>query len=224
MTPAVDLTAYDAVILDFDGPMCNVFAGYPAAQIASELKQLLVEHGWPTEALPDTSDPHQILRLVHSQTPSMSPTIEAALTAAELAAVDTAVETPGLAALLGHLDGCRMPVAVASNNNAGAIRRWLNLHNYEIRHVVGRDTLNPSKMKPAPDVLLAALALLQIPTNRAVFVGDALTDAQAAAATGCAFLAFANKPYKIRLFAGLCCLTVTDLAQLAKAMGESSPS
>jgi hypothetical protein len=40
-----------AILLDFDGPVCSVFAGQPVHQIASELIKLLRRHGatLPTE-------------------------------------------------------------------------------------------------------------------------------------------------------------------------------
>lgn len=215
MSPAIDLTAYDAVILDFDGPMCNVFAGYPAATIAQELKQLLVDSGWEPSALPATSDPHQIVRLVHQHRPALTPRIEAALTAAEVVAVTTATETPGLANLLTKLRTDSTPIAVASNNNAGAIRRWLDEHAYQIDHVVGRDPDDALRMKPAPDVLNHAMALLGVEPHRTVFVGDAMTDVEAARAAGCALVAFANKPNKLRLFGALACpAIITSLNEL----------
>ncbi len=215
MNRVVDLKVYDAVILDFDGPMCNLFAGYPASSIADELKQHLLADGWPAAALPATNDPHQILRLVHRQAPTQTRSIEAALTAAEVAAVDTATETPGLAALLAQLHLCRTPVAIASNNSARAIRLWLSRQGHEVDRVVGREPADPSRMKPAPHVLLEASTLLNAERRRAVFVGDALTDAEAAANAGCAFIAFANKPRKLRHFAEYgCSIIVTDLSQL----------
>jgi hypothetical protein len=33
------------VLLDFDGPVRSIFAGYPALTIAGELRQLLVDQG-----------------------------------------------------------------------------------------------------------------------------------------------------------------------------------
>jgi len=220
MKTSVNLAAYDAVILDFDGPMCNVFAGYPAATIASELKQRLVEGGWPAESLPATSDPHQILRLVAEQRPDLASTVETALAAAEAIAVETAIETPGLAPLLAQLRKWGVPVAIASNNHAGAIRRWLAQRGYSIDHVVGRDPASPATMKPAPDVVIAALALLSVDAHRAIFVGDAASDAAAANGAGCPFVAYANKRHKLELFADLRCLAIiTDLNQLSVNVG-----
>jgi len=76
-------------------------------------------------------------------------------------------------------------------------------------------------MKPAPCVLVQALALLQVPNSNAAFIGDAATDAESAAAAGCDFIAFANKPHKVQLFEQLDCTTiVTNLRQLV--LGSNS--
>lgn len=53
MTPPVDdpealhriLTNTHALLLDFDSPICSVFAGYPAHFIADHLREVLAESG-----------------------------------------------------------------------------------------------------------------------------------------------------------------------------------
>lgn len=216
VTTAVDLAAYDAVVLDFDGPMCNVFAGYAAAKVADELKDLVVAQGWPADEVAATSDPHQILRLVHTLAPELFPTVELALTAAELAAVETATITPDLAALITHLRSRRLSVAVASNNNADAIQSWLDRHRLEVDYVCGRDPHDPTKMKPAPDILLQAVAFLGLQPQQVVFLGDGASDAQAAYSAGTAFIGFANKPHKGReaFFGGHGIATIRHLSEL----------
>jgi phosphoglycolate phosphatase len=51
--------------------------------------------------------------------------------------------------------------------------------------VVGRDSV-PAR-KPDPEPLLAALDALDVPPNRALFVGDSASDAEAAERAGVAF-------------------------------------
>lgn len=215
MNRTVDITAYDAVILDFDGPMCNVFAGYPAATIAQELKQLLVVSGWDPDALQIPSDPHQLVRLVDHQRPALASQVEAALTAAEIAAVATATETPGLTELLIKLSASRTPVAVASNNSAQAIRKWLDQRTYSVAYVAGRDPIDLSRMKPSPFLVIESLRYLKAEAGRAVLIGDSVSDFHAAREAGCEFIAFANKPHKRALFANRGqVLTIKDLRSL----------
>lgn len=193
----------------------HLFAGYPATTIAHDLGRLLINSGWQ-DPLPRTADPHQLLRHVHSQMPDLLPKIERALALAEIYAAGSASETANFSVLFAGLRLTRMPVAIASNNCAGAIRRWLDRRGYAIPDVVGHDPVNPARMKPAPDSLIDAMRLLDVEPTRAVFVGDAITDAHAAAAAGCHFIAFANKPNKVHLFASNPThLTIGSLAQLS---------
>jgi phosphoglycolate phosphatase-like HAD superfamily hydrolase len=49
------LTSVDAVLFDFDGPLCDVFAGFPAWQVAQQLQEMIGTQY-------DTDDPLEILR------------------------------------------------------------------------------------------------------------------------------------------------------------------
>ena len=51
------------ILLDFDGPVCTVFAGYPADVVASELRGILLNSDvqLPT-AVAEETDPLQVLR------------------------------------------------------------------------------------------------------------------------------------------------------------------
>jgi HAD-hyrolase-like len=53
----------DAILLDFDGPVCGLFAGYPASRIAGELVGLLQRRGVALpRQLPSETDPLEVLR------------------------------------------------------------------------------------------------------------------------------------------------------------------
>ncbi len=223
MTGLVDLSHYAAVILDFDGPMCHVFAGYPAATVADELRQLLTGLGWPGEALPTTSDPMRFLPEVHRCSPVDFATVEARLAAAELEAVESAPETDGLGGLLHHLDCAGVSIAVASNNHGSAIERWLDRSGYAdlIRHVAGRQPQNPGLMKPNPYVLIQATHDLDLSPARCCYVGDSVTDVHAADAARMPFVAMANKPHKHQLFTDHGCrVVVSKLSQLVPTTVE----
>jgi phosphoglycolate phosphatase len=47
----------ELVLLDFDGPLCNVFAGFPAPEVARQLEAIA---GKPL----NTDDPIEVLRAV----------------------------------------------------------------------------------------------------------------------------------------------------------------
>lgn len=63
MTAPTDLDAaavlreIRSVLLDFDGPVCSIFAGLPAPQVAEELSAILTTYGQPIPAGVDRNDP-----------------------------------------------------------------------------------------------------------------------------------------------------------------------
>ncbi len=84
------------ILLDFDGPVCSVFAHHPAPMIAAELRQILVDQGVRLPGnIADEPDPMEVLRWTGrlGRIP-LTRTIDHALTAAELTAVRSAEPTP----------------------------------------------------------------------------------------------------------------------------------
>jgi beta-phosphoglucomutase-like phosphatase (HAD superfamily) len=216
----LDTTAY--VLLDFDGPVCDVFAGYPAHHIAEHLRRLLLDThdvSLPCDVL-TTKDPLDIIRRIAEMAPGLCTTIETALRAAELKAVTTASPVPGSTELLTACQVAGRPVAVVSNNSAEAIHAYLRRHGLVplVAHVQGRDTHDPDLMKPNPYPLGEALTALDAEPEGAVLIGDSLTDLRAARAAGVRVIAFANKPHKRIQLARADALT-TNMWTLAEAIG-----
>ncbi len=79
------------------------------------------------------------------------------------------------------------PVGICSLNCEAACRIALETHGLaeHVDAIVGRDTV--PERKPAPEPLAAVLDRLGVAPDRAVFVGDSDTDAQAAARAGMDF-------------------------------------
>ncbi len=204
MSDRPDLTTYDGVIFDFDGPMCHVFAGYPAADVAEDLRQHLYQAGWdPDHEMPLSSDPLQVLAEVHRTAPQYAQYVEDRLQVSERRAIGSATQAPGIREVLRHLAEAGIPVAVASNNSSGAIEQWLAIQELDdlVGPVVGRHPTNVELMKPNPWSLLRACDGLGIAPVQCVFIGDSVTDAQAAQAVGTPFLALADKAHKAESFA-----------------------
>ncbi|MFJ1613853.1 HAD family hydrolase [Streptomyces sp. NPDC088251] len=190
----------DAVLFDFDGPICDVFAGMPAPGVARALSGIVAkqapELAREAEA---TDDPMEVHRLAQLGGPSLLAAVEGALTAAEVAAV--AVAGPPVAGAVWALRAAHSTgrkVAVVSNNSAECVKAFLTLHSLEgfVHNVVGRPELNPALMKPSPLPLLLASTTLGVAPARSVLVGDSVTDVEAAKAAGMEVIGFANKPQK----------------------------
>ncbi|MBN9792662.1 phosphoglycolate phosphatase [Pseudonocardia sp. TMWB2A] len=87
---------------------------------------------------------------------------------------------PGVADLLAELDARDVPLAVATGKAGVRARSLLDGLGVlgRFRHVIGSDEI--SRPKPAPDIVLRALDLLDVAPERAVMVGDAVTDLRSA--------------------------------------------
>lgn len=107
-----------SVLLDFDGPICSIFGGLPAPDVADELRAIATGTG---KRLPPNvqteQDPLEVLRW-GGRLPEIGVSLETALRAAEMRASRTAVPTPGAAEFLVACANTGRPVAVVSNNSA----------------------------------------------------------------------------------------------------------
>lgn len=97
----------------------------------------------------------------------------------------------GVPDLLHSLRARGLQLAVATGKSGPRARSLLERLNVRhlFNHVIGSDEV--AQAKPAPDIVLRALALLQVRPHEAVMVGDAVTDlmsAKAASVTAAAAL------------------------------------
>jgi phosphoglycolate phosphatase len=194
-TAAELLASADAVLLDFDGPICSVFAGVEARVASQRATEALRCEG---HVIPPrwshARDPHELLRqLADLLPPAAVVTADRAIAAVETEAILSATTTAGLHDLLSAI-GAR-PWAIVSNNSSNCIRRWISDRDLSPppSAVVARVTGRPQLMKPNPYVLSAALASLGVPATSAVLVGDSVSDIEAARAAGVPAVGYANK-------------------------------
>lgn len=208
------LSNASAVIFDFDGPLCDVFAGYPASEVARSLERLL---GAPVAS----DDPLEVLRESGAHSSDKLWEIERALIDAELKAVACSQATPGGSEAVRACVASGRKAAVVSNNSADSVSAFLrNLRLIDdIRPVVGRHPARPDLMKPHPWPMRRALDTLGISASKVAFVGDTITDLEVAAIVGTPCLAYANKPGKREKFeqAGAA-VVFTDMRELASAL------
>ncbi|MFF3868015.1 HAD family hydrolase [Micromonospora sp. NPDC001898] len=219
------LAGVSAVLLDFDGPICSVFAGYPAPQVAAELVDVLRRHG--VHVPPDLAsepDPLEVLRRTGAAgDQDVTRAVEDALCAAERRAVETAEPTPYGREVIVAARQAGLPVAVVSNNSAGAVSAYLAAHRLAayVSPVVGRAHADPAHMKPNPEPILQAVRVLSEPPNRCVLVGDSLSDIGGARAAGVRVIGYANRPAKVETFrAAGPDVVVTSMGEIAGVLIE----
>ncbi|WP_346537632.1 Imm21 family immunity protein [Micromonospora sp. DPT] len=229
MTPPHDRLAEiseraEAVLLDFDGPICSVFAGKSAPSIAADLRQLIVSEGVDLpDQLRDQDDPLELFRATTAFAPQLADTVSAALEAAEVEAAATAETTIGAFDVVCACLATGRALAIVSNNSTAAISTYLarRARARYFAFVIGRGE-RPELMKPSPIPVVQALQALNVRPSAAVLVGDSTTDIEAAHAAGVACIGYANKPGKAEsLAAAGADAIVTDMSDLAAVLAST---
>lgn len=234
MTPPVDdvealrriLTSTDALLLDFDGPICSVFAGIAAPLVADQLRHVLGEGGYTD--LPDdvrsADDPFDVLFYAAKLGQDEARYVEAAFRAHEVEAVQTAQPTPSSTDLIRAWHQTGRPLAVVSNNSVAAVETFVEIHNLRanVDLVSARTSPDVALLKPSPFLVTEAAERLGVTPARCTLVGDSTTDVQAARAAQVTAVGYANKPGKAeRLTSAGVDLVVTGMGLLLTALRPS---
>lgn len=217
------LADVDAIVLDFDGPVCSIFAGYPARDVAAELVDLLYRHRVDVPApLTTETDPLEVLRWTGSTgDQGITRTVEDALCESERRAVETAAPTPYGREVIVAARQAGLPVAVVSNNSAGAVTAYLTTHRLagHLAPVIGRAYAEPKRMKPNPEPISRAVRMLGVSAARSVLVGDSLSDIEGGRAAGVRVIGYANRPPKVDAFRKANAdVVITSMGAIAEAL------
>jgi phosphoglycolate phosphatase len=183
------------LLLDFDGPVCSVFAGRPSRTIAIELLELIRAANISVPAgIQDTSDPLEVLRYVATVDARLAARVERALRAAEIDATRTARPTPHADEVIRAWRGGGRRAAIVSNNSSAAIAAYLSAHGIDTDVVMGRTSPDPSLLKPSPHLVIEAMRALDADAQREayVLVGDSVSDVSAARGAGISSIGYAN--------------------------------
>jgi hypothetical protein len=83
------------LLLDFDGPICDIFAGLPAPTVADHLRKVITSQD---ATLPDeiaqSPDPIEVFKYSATVSPGLAALVENEMADQELAAVASAKPTP----------------------------------------------------------------------------------------------------------------------------------
>ncbi|WP_078947956.1 HAD family hydrolase [Streptomyces griseus] len=199
------ITRARVVLWDFDGPICNLFAGHPAEQVANDLVDWLGGrglHGLLTDAERQALDPQTVLRALHRRHRHSDLVAEAGerLTQAELKAAVSARPTAYADPLIRTWTAVGSRLAITTNNHPRAVVAYLDSRGTTscfAPHVYGR-TEDPHLLKPDPDCLNRALNAMGCEPSAALMIGDAPTDFVAAAQAGVPFLGYARNERKAK--------------------------
>lgn len=226
MTPTVDdpdalreiLATTEALLLDFDGPICSVFAGFPAHVVADQLRDVLAEGGH-TDLPPDVAqaaDPFEVLFHAATLGDEEARYVEAAFRALEADAIRSAKPTPGSHDLIRTWKQTGRQLAIVSNNSVDAIAAYLDLHDLSSTTdaIAARRNADIRLLKPSPYLVNEAIAVLQATPASCTLVGDSPTDVEAAHAANARSLGYAGRPGKTDALTILCPTAITTTMTL----------
>ncbi|WP_329546857.1 HAD hydrolase-like protein [Streptomyces sp. NBC_01356] len=198
------ITPVRFVLWDLDGPVCRLFAGHPAHQVARDLVKLIEGLGLGellTEKERSAMDPHEPLHGVNKRHPGsdLINGLEEWLTGQELEAVRTAYPTPYADPLIRTWAALGARFAITTNNSALAAARYIETRGLTdcFRYIYGR-TQDLNLMKPNPHCLLQALNAMGADPSVSLMFGDAPTDFRAAQKARVRFLGYARNNRKLK--------------------------
>jgi HAD superfamily hydrolase (TIGR01549 family) len=197
------ITPVRFVLWDLDGPICRLFAGHPAHQVARDLVELVEGRGLGgllTSEERRTQDPQIVLRGVHLRRPESDLIIELEewLTRQELLAVPGAYPTAHADPLI-RTWASRARFAITTNNAALAAARYIESRGLTdcFPYIYGR-TRRIDLMKPDPHYLHQALNAMGADPSASLMIGDAPSDFMAAQKARVSFLGYARNEVKLR--------------------------
>lgn len=207
------------VLFDFDGPICDVYAGLPAPTVAATLRAYLALLGLELpETIRTEADPLEIFRYAAGAGPLVAETVEAGLRGLELQAVLTAEPTPHTAEVIRYLRRSGRRLAVVSNNSDDCIKTYADHHGLlDCFDLISARALfqDPALLKPHPHLVTQAINTLGAEPARCVLIGDSLSDIESAKAAGARSIGYANKPHKAQPFHDARAdAVITDMGQL----------
>jgi beta-phosphoglucomutase-like phosphatase (HAD superfamily) len=210
------------LLLDFDGPVCSVFAGTPAPVVARQLRDSLTAAGFTMSSdAQDQDDPLEVFRAVARVSDGAAILAQHVLTALEVRAVKTAQPTHGSADLIITAHRSGRTVTIVSNNSGEAITTYPTDHRLTdyIKAVVARDDHDQDRMKPSPYRVREAVGMLGGEVEECAFIGDTPTDVLAGHLAGVPVIGYANKPGKVAALTRVQAATVTtSLAEITTAL------
>jgi phosphoglycolate phosphatase len=216
------------LLLDFDGPICDIYAGLPAITVADRLRKLLGAHTQLPDDIARTADPLEVFAYAATINEDLAARVETEMTDQELAAVATAAPTPYVHEVVTACQTSGRSVAVVSNNSAAAVHSYLARHGLDdrISLVVARTNHDPALLKPSPHLITQAVDALDAEPRECTLVGDSVTDVQGAHLANVQSIGYANQPGKRERLtdagAGAIINSLADLALKLRAR-EANP-
>lgn len=208
------------VLLDCDGPICNIFGARTAA-VAADLREMLARHGVDLPEDVRQEEPLGVLRASVGLAPHLAGSVEAALRVEEIGAAAGAETTLGAFDVVRACMNTGAPAAIVSDTSTDAIGAYL-LRRDRARYfaaVVGRDSADPALLAPRPLRITRAVKALGVDPAECLFATAAVTGVEAARQAGITCVGYAGRAGMAERLAGAGAHVVIDaMHQLAHAI------
>ena len=145
------------LLLDFDGPICSIFASHSAPKIARELLDALRTDGNHVPDDTDHLDPFDVLRYAATISAEAAEHTHARLRAVELDFVPSATSTPYADELITAWRNTGRRAATVSNNAEVAVTAYVENRRFQLDAIVGRTSADSTRLKPSPHLVMRAL-------------------------------------------------------------------
>lgn len=189
------------LLLDFDGPICKVFASTHDYVVAQRLRDVLIDSDTILPgAVQSTQDPLEVLRFSATlPDEELVRRVESELNRQELEAIAGAHATPHTEEVIQSAVQSGKTVGIVSNNSPEAIKLYVAQQNWgkHIAIIVGRSHSEPHLMKPHPRPVWLAYTRLDVLPRNCALVGDSVSDVEAAHAAHVQSIGLANRPDKL---------------------------
>jgi beta-phosphoglucomutase-like phosphatase (HAD superfamily) len=182
------------LLIDFDGPICDLWAGRPTALAAGQFRKLLTDQDIQ---LPDTiaatPDPLAVLSHAATISPGLAASAEADLTGLELSAVPTAQPAGYANDVITSARESGRTVTVISSSSERAVNAYLarNSLDGQVGLVVARTTHEPH---PAASLTEHAITTLHADPSACMLVASSPTIIEAANTAGTHTIGYARAP------------------------------
>jgi phosphoglycolate phosphatase len=210
------------LFLDFDGPICSIFAGLKPETVAAKLRDILTGQDIQLPAaISAITDPFDVFTYAATISPGLAAAVETTMTELELAAVPTADPTAHVHDVITACRESSRTLTIVSNNSAQAVHAYLTRHALDgpISTVIARTAPNPALLKPSPHLIDQAVTANNATPLECTLVGDQVTDIVATREAGTHSIGYANKPGKAdQLIDVGADAIITSLAHLALAL------
>jgi ADP-ribose pyrophosphatase YjhB (NUDIX family)/phosphoglycolate phosphatase-like HAD superfamily hydrolase len=209
------------LLLDFDGPVCSLYAGNPAPEVDKQLRQR-VRSTLNYSLSGDEHDPLRTIQDVGLHVMGIAGAAERILTKLETGAVHTAQPAPGSGDLIAAARATRRTVTIVSLHSADAVQAYVENHRLakRVSNIIARDA---DRTLSELNLVQTALRILDADQDECVFVGNSEIDLIASHQAGVPFIGYASQPGQAdQLTNAGADATTTNLTDITKALRDTA--